>query len=288
MSAISELIGSLILWGLRATVLQFLVNNFWRLLVDFKLSFPHVVQAIECPMKSPFDDKFIWTPPRVGVIICKDYYNFLSCVLAVMGWSKFIWARFIPLSNSVLCWKLFHNILSTYDRLQRSQFILSSCCSLCGSAGESSVHMFLQCAFLVQIWNSIVAAFRVPLFLHTIFCSLYAGQVESPTLKQGDGCFWSVYALWGQCIVFIASIKLQVSLMFSKDNAVMDMVSKMALQIDTEAWMPNLYNGSIYAYVNDIWEILFFVLFDFCLLVLQIVAFFFLSLFVTFFLDFLI
>lgn len=77
-----------------------------------------------------------------------------------LTWSHTVWfPAHIP-KCSVVTWLAIQHRLSTEDRLVLFGIKSSSCCSLCGGS-ESHDHLFFNCPFSSQIWDSISTKLNV-------------------------------------------------------------------------------------------------------------------------------
>ena len=56
----------------------------------------------------------------------------------------------------LFCWTLLHNSILTWDNLLKRGWEGPSICPLCVSHEESSIHLFLQCPFALEIWTIII------------------------------------------------------------------------------------------------------------------------------------
>jgi ribonuclease HI len=97
-------------------------------------------------------DKLVWRPSSFGDLTFKDAYLFNVELGNQLSWAKTIWSIDIPPSKSLLVWRLMHNKIPTDDNLMFRGCNLASQCSLCGKHSESSLHLFLECDFVVHIW----------------------------------------------------------------------------------------------------------------------------------------
>ncbi|XP_020257365.1 uncharacterized protein LOC109833912 [Asparagus officinalis] len=84
-------------------------------------------------------------------------YNALLHSTNEVQWTKVVWGRLnIPKHSFISC-LVFQDRLLTKDRLYRRGIINSNLCSLCdGACSESRNHLFFECAFSCEVWNSIM------------------------------------------------------------------------------------------------------------------------------------
>ncbi|CAI8611566.1 unnamed protein product [Vicia faba] len=58
-------------------------------------------------------------------------------------------------------WRLAKNILPTKDNLRKKGILLDETCSLCNSAPETALHLFMDCAFARQVFSSSVLSYHI-------------------------------------------------------------------------------------------------------------------------------
>jgi hypothetical protein len=142
--------------SLNAPVSQFINNNNWCVPQNVLQAFPNMLQKLNLvtiPLTHK-EDKLIWKKSHDGNLSFKDAYLFQSASSHQQpSWSKIIWNAAIPPSKSLLTWRILHERMPTDDHLIHRGCHITSICSLCSLATESSVHLFLECNFAQQIWN---------------------------------------------------------------------------------------------------------------------------------------
>lgn len=129
----------------------------------------------------------------------KEAYSFLQPPSQVLPWGKLIWNKCIPPSKSCLLWRFKHNRLPTDDHLWQCGFNIVSVCSLCGSAYETSQHLFLHCSFAKKFrsWLSNMIDIQIDSssldsVLQVCFIS-WSSQVQDVLLAAISYVFWSIW-----------------------------------------------------------------------------------------------
>lgn len=102
----------------------------------------------------PPADSCRWTLTRDGLFSVSSLWEQLRPKFPTIGWSDSVWfPSHIP-RCSVISWIAIQNRLSTEDRLVLFGIKSTSCCSFC-SAEESNDHLFFNCPFTKQVWDTI-------------------------------------------------------------------------------------------------------------------------------------
>lgn len=150
--------------------------------------------------------KCIWKPSKTGRYSVITYCSLHSSSSAI--WDILIWQPFIPPSRSLLAWWLAHNGLPTHDNLQKRGLVMLSCCPLCLSDYESSLHLFGKCIFVTEIWNAISSLFAHPMPLWTnskdFMCQVakvsFSKQIRDLWIAAILSVIWIV---WTECNLVI-------------------------------------------------------------------------------------
>lgn len=107
-----------------------------------------------------FDDCRVWTLSSNGEFTISSLWNKLRPCCPKVDWSHLVWfPAHIP-KCSVISWVAILGRLSTEVRLVLFGIKPTSCCSLCNGS-ESHDHLFFNCPFSCQVWNSISANLNV-------------------------------------------------------------------------------------------------------------------------------
>ena len=71
-----------------------------------------------------------------GEVSCAAAYVYIRGPDVHVSWEKHGWAAYIPLSSSILTWRVLHGKLSTDVALRDWGFIFPSRCRLCSATKE--------------------------------------------------------------------------------------------------------------------------------------------------------
>lgn len=124
-------------------------------------------------LQSDTKDILVWGLKRSNQSTnVKSIYADLISVTEGSSQSQFptcFWKAACPLKMILFSWLLFWNKNITWEVLQRKSWQGLSRCSLCLNDGESSLHVFFQCASSLKIWYDLSLQFGFP---HIIFSSV--------------------------------------------------------------------------------------------------------------------
>lgn len=101
---------------------------------------------VDCP------DELSWKSVSNGSLTLKLAYHCKQRNSPIFPWAYYIWHNSIPMSCSLLSWRLLHK-LSTDKQLQCRGIQVVSMCSLCKANRESIDHLFFCCSFAVKLWD---------------------------------------------------------------------------------------------------------------------------------------
>ncbi|XP_057775140.1 uncharacterized protein LOC130994122 [Salvia miltiorrhiza] len=145
-------------------------------------------------------------------------------------WGSWIWENYIPIKRSLICWRLLHNRVPTFDHLRRQGFIASSYCCFCFSAEETVDHIFWQCSGIKPIWREFLQWFNFQDFSYDIHSFLVAACNRDTSSQVRT--FWKIgiitlirviWTLRNACIfkdkVFYAKHLLQIVCVAFKEAA---------------------------------------------------------------------
>jgi hypothetical protein len=102
-----------------------------------------------------YEDELIWDLTTSGIYTPKDGYIKLNLDLVQrepVWWWKKIWKLACPTKSRLFMWNVLTNKVSTWDILQKRNNYGPWRCSLCKSEGESTLHIFLECQFIKDVW----------------------------------------------------------------------------------------------------------------------------------------
>lgn len=103
--------------------------------------------------KATCDDHLVWTNLISGSLCLKDAFLHLHPNGQTLSWDRLIWSKSIPPSKTFALWRFIQKKMPTDDRLMLRGCNLVSMCSMCGSCSEIEEHLFLDCPFVVSLWN---------------------------------------------------------------------------------------------------------------------------------------
>lgn len=98
-------------------------------------------------------DLLIQNPNDSGILSLKDFYIFKDKKLAILDWPETIWSKDVPLSKSLLVWKIMHDKISTDEMINIRGIALAYMCWLCNSVEEIINYLFFHFTFSKSIWN---------------------------------------------------------------------------------------------------------------------------------------
>eukprot|EP00253_Pinus_taeda_P028873 PITA_28873 len=108
------------------------------------------------PTNKSSEDKFIWDP-NGGNYTVKDGYKTLQNSTAANNWPlhKVVWRIDSLPKVKMFNWTLLHGNILTAKNLRKKGIQGPSICCLCKIAEETCSHLFIECSFARQCWNSI-------------------------------------------------------------------------------------------------------------------------------------
>lgn len=115
-------------------------------------NFSHLASLCEDVFVNPRDhDCLIWKPSANGILSLKEAFSFFSR-FHVRLWGSSLWNAAIPVSWSLLFWRLYHRKLPMDDNLLALDLYLPSVYNLYFKGIESLKHLFFDCAYAKQMW----------------------------------------------------------------------------------------------------------------------------------------
>ncbi|KAF5195979.1 hypothetical protein FRX31_014434 [Thalictrum thalictroides] len=109
-------------------------------------------------------DSWKWKWNKDKVFSVKSFYNNLlkahkEYVAPVEPFPhRLIWEAKLPLNVKFFFLSMFRGIILTKDRLYEKQIVDDNLCNLCNSTSstESSLHIFLECPLVAQVWQKLI------------------------------------------------------------------------------------------------------------------------------------
>jgi len=129
-------------------------NNRWNIPGNLLTIYPELrllSQQVILPVEET-NDQLMWKHTASGELSLKDAYSFKKHPATKKHWAKTIWCKDIPLSKSLLAWRIMYDKLPTDDNLMARGCILPSMCFLCSNSLETSFHLFFECPFAIRLW----------------------------------------------------------------------------------------------------------------------------------------
>ena len=120
-----------------------------------ELLLPHVTPHLDIVVlpSSPLTDSLAWQHSSDGKLFAKQAKLFLTPAAPALHWPNLIWRSCIPPSHAFIFWRLFHGKMPTDKNLRDRGCITISVCNFCMKTDESSVHLFLCCPFVMELWS---------------------------------------------------------------------------------------------------------------------------------------
>lgn len=88
-------------------------------------------------------------------------YNVLYYRRERVWWYPLVWCSIAPPKHKFIMWLAIHERLLIMVRLQNLGFLDDSTCVLCHENKEESIqHLFMECAFSLEIWSKVRRAFH--------------------------------------------------------------------------------------------------------------------------------
>ncbi|CAH9109723.1 unnamed protein product [Cuscuta europaea] len=82
----------------------------------------------------------------------------------------FIWESYIPPKFSFIAWLAFRNRLATYDNLPYLD--VANICPFCEGGPETVPHLFFECCFTGQVWETVKQWLGLTRSMHTLRSSV--------------------------------------------------------------------------------------------------------------------
>lgn len=108
-----------------------------------KLPLPHCLS----------DDMPCWRLSESGILTFKEAYLWFKPVVNSCPWGNLIWKNHISPYRAFMLWRAINCKMPVDDEFKKRGCHLASMCNLCEMVGKTSIHLFLQCPFAVEIWN---------------------------------------------------------------------------------------------------------------------------------------
>lgn len=109
-------------------------------------------------------DKLVWSLAENGIYTPKaEYLNLISHKQPEQTkvWWKSIWKLVSPPRTRLFFWCILRNKVPTGESLSHRSFHGPHRCVLCKNSSESTVHLFLQCETLSNLWQIISSSIHL-------------------------------------------------------------------------------------------------------------------------------
>ncbi|XP_057808799.1 uncharacterized protein LOC131023270 [Salvia miltiorrhiza] len=225
---------------LKQAVDDYFFDGIWHFTPDFIITYPDIViDILLLPVGSEADTRY-WKHSVSGVVTAATAYARISQDFPKVLWGKWIWERFIPDRCSIVCWRIIHQHLPTFDGLIRRGLHGPNRCVLCGHAEESINHLFWDCDVIKPMWAELLAVIHAILIAHNRGWFLLWIEADSEYVvrllnSRGVDVPWRFVALWKHVLAKLSDFRLQVSHIFREGNRAADI---MANQDRVVGWSP--------------------------------------------------
>lgn len=145
-----------------ATVSHIIHNSSWAFPVTQTIELNEIRRNLPpfIPSRLGEGDQVRWTLTPTGKFSISSLWDKLRNPFPRVVWYKLVWfSGHIP-KCSFITWLAIQNRLSTMDRLMLFGLTRSPQCSLC-QGSESHDHLFFNCPFSQQVWNTILSKIHV-------------------------------------------------------------------------------------------------------------------------------
>lgn len=149
-----------------ATISQAVMNGRWRLprgrhpiTILLKAALPIVPVLVQ-----NLKDEFKWRNTQLGVpgvFSASQTWTSLHPSGLVVAWCNFVWFSQSMPKHAFVYWVVPRDRLPKRDRLQSWRIQVPNTCLLCTVATESRSHLFFDCAYATQVWESFFSHTRL-------------------------------------------------------------------------------------------------------------------------------
>ncbi|XP_057775188.1 uncharacterized protein LOC130994172 [Salvia miltiorrhiza] len=189
--------------SINQTVEDYFFDGVWHFTQEFVNSYPMVVCDILLLPIGDSDARF-WKPSLQGKVTAALAFSHHSHKFPKVSWGTWIWEPYIPTHRSLVCWRLLHDRMPTYDRLIRQGMIMPNRCPFCHRDSETPEHIFWDCTLVRHSWIIFCNWFCFPEALHSAdihsFLVLAWGRKLSSQIGKyrKAGIITMIWAIWNQ------------------------------------------------------------------------------------------
>ncbi|XP_019451878.1 PREDICTED: uncharacterized protein LOC109353979 [Lupinus angustifolius] len=158
--------------GLHNSLLTFVTDftdhSKWIIPKHVAKHFPIIAKEIASIGISSKPNVLLWDGSNDGQLSLKEAFSFIVQPTNPRNKCKILWSDSIPPFKSFTSWRLLHRKMPTDENLQRRGCNLASICSICKSNFETSNHSFLECYFVVSLWQWLSSILHTQLDISSI------------------------------------------------------------------------------------------------------------------------
>ncbi|XP_057771087.1 uncharacterized protein LOC130990877 [Salvia miltiorrhiza] len=183
---------------LNQAVDDYYYDGIWHFTAEFVINFPDVVVDILLLPIGEEEDCRLWKSSVNGTVTAAAAYATQGHHFPKVSWGSWIWEKFIPERRSLLCWRIIHRRLPTFDCLMTRGLMGPNRCAICGVAEESINHLFWECGSIQPIWKELMAWFNKDyshfIDIHCVLVAAWNEKFSSQVLS-----FWKagiINLLW--------------------------------------------------------------------------------------------
>ncbi|XP_057791251.1 uncharacterized protein LOC131008384 [Salvia miltiorrhiza] len=189
--------------SLNQTVADYFFDGVWHFTQEFVNSYPLVIcDILLLPIGN--SDTRVWKPSLQGKVSAALAFSHHAHKFPKVSWGTWIWEPFIPIRRSLVCWRLLHGRMPTYDRLIKQGLVMPNWCSFCHRDAETPEHLFWNCDSVRPSWNTFCIWFGFPEALgsadiHSFLVLAWGRKLSTQISKYWKaGIITMIWAIWNQ------------------------------------------------------------------------------------------
>ncbi|XP_057790752.1 uncharacterized protein LOC131007855 [Salvia miltiorrhiza] len=196
------------------SVADYFYDGIWHFTQDFVNLYPEIViDILLLPVGDDNDTRF-WKPSLHGAVTAALAFSNNCHRFPRVSWGSWIWRPYIPVRRSLICWRVLHSRLPTYDRLIRHGMITPNFCTFCFAANETMDHILWSCIHVQPIWLEFLSWFQFPDAMVISDIHSFLVRAWNHKLSSQLDCYWRagiigvLWAIWSHrnsCIFYNAS-----------------------------------------------------------------------------------
>ncbi|XP_057795996.1 uncharacterized protein LOC131012095 [Salvia miltiorrhiza] len=194
---------------LEHSVADYFYDGVWHFTQDFINAFPEIVgDILVLPIGEGSDTRY-WKPSLHGTVTAALAFANHCHRFPRVCWGSWIWKPYIPVKRSLVCWRVLHDRLPTYDRLIRYGMIMPNHCVFCFSSGETMDHVLWSCGCVRPIWIEFLSWFQLSeaanaadmhSFLVRAWGYKFSSQLDSFWRAGIIAILWAIWTQRNSCI----------------------------------------------------------------------------------------